>query len=230
MIEAKKITVLTNLKSDCDEFCKTSIYEKLLQCESGGQLEQYSGQSESSGKKWAVLAAIQAAESNQMSRREGESTSKDDGSRAHPGRGRFLRGSTWAIGPSKQVSKQSERKTNTIVFPSKNCKHFRHIHRRKINSNKFCKIFTKWREHLHPSPSTVLGFPRIKSFFSLCCLFSREGEGGGASSFYHQNSMFSFIILIPRAPCIKVGVSHPSSLNPVTESWPGLVITKIGKF
>jgi hypothetical protein len=43
-----------------------------------------------------------------MSRREGESTSKDDGSRAHPGRGRFLRGSTWAIGdytPSKQVSK-----------------------------------------------------------------------------------------------------------------------------
>jgi hypothetical protein len=39
-----------------------------------------------------------------MSRREGESTSKDDRSRAHPGRGRFLRGSTWAIGdytPSK---------------------------------------------------------------------------------------------------------------------------------
>ena len=44
-----------------------------------------------------------------MSRRDGEtSTSKDDASRAHPGRGRFLRGSTWAIGdytPSKQVSK-----------------------------------------------------------------------------------------------------------------------------
>jgi hypothetical protein len=45
----------------------------------------------------------------QMSRRDGEtSTSKDDASRAHPGRGRFPRGSTWAIGdytPSKQVSK-----------------------------------------------------------------------------------------------------------------------------
>jgi hypothetical protein len=43
-----------------------------------------------------------------MSRRDGEtSTSKDDASRAHPGRGRFLRGSTWAIGdytPSKQVN------------------------------------------------------------------------------------------------------------------------------
>jgi hypothetical protein len=44
----------------------------------------------------------------EMSRRDGEmSTSKDDASRAHPGRGRFLRGSTWAIGdytPSKQVN------------------------------------------------------------------------------------------------------------------------------
>jgi hypothetical protein len=47
-----------------------------------------------------------AAESNQMSRHEGERTSKDDGSRAHPGRGCFLRGSTWAFGDftsSKQV-------------------------------------------------------------------------------------------------------------------------------
>jgi hypothetical protein len=43
-----------------------------------------------------------------MSRRDVEtSTSKDDARRAHPGRGRFLRGSTWAIGdytPSKQVN------------------------------------------------------------------------------------------------------------------------------
>jgi hypothetical protein len=48
-----------------------------------------------------------------MSRHDGEtSTSKDDASRAHPGRGRFLRGSTWAIGdytPSKQVNKVKSR-------------------------------------------------------------------------------------------------------------------------
>jgi hypothetical protein len=47
-----------------------------------------------------------------MSRRDGEtSTSKDDASRAHPGQGCFLRGSTWAIGdytPSKQVSKKNQ--------------------------------------------------------------------------------------------------------------------------
>ncbi len=38
---------------------------------------------------------------------KGESTRKDDRGRAHPGKGRFLRGSTWAIGDftsSKKVS------------------------------------------------------------------------------------------------------------------------------